>query len=197
MSAVTLPLFPLNTVLFPGGPLALRVFEARYLDMISRCLKEESGFGVVLIREGSEVGPAPVVHEVGTLVGISYWERRDDGLLGITVRGEQRFRIRACEVGKDQLITAAVELLPPEPVVPLDQEYAPLATLLKEILEQLDHPYVTLPRHLDDTAWVADRLAELLPIPLAQKQDLLATDQARERIERVGRLLAGQVFEVP
>ena len=108
-----LPLFPLHTVLFPGGPLPLRIFEPRYLDMVSRCLREDRGIGVVLIREGSETGPAPEVHDLGTLGRIHYWNRRDDGLLGVTLVGGRRFRILASTVQPDQLVCARVELLPP------------------------------------------------------------------------------------
>ncbi|HEY0720771.1 MAG TPA: LON peptidase substrate-binding domain-containing protein, partial [Gammaproteobacteria bacterium] len=98
MTRLRIPLFPLHSVLFPGGPLALRIFEPRYLDMVSRCMREECAFGISLIQEGDEVGDAAQPYEIGTLARISYFERRPDGLLGITVRGEQRFRIIDTEV---------------------------------------------------------------------------------------------------
>jgi len=89
---VQIPLFPLNTVLFPGGPLPLRIFEARYVDMVSSCLKEDSPFGVLLIRDGGETGNA-TTHEIGTLARIVDWYQGSDGLLGVTAVGEQRFRL--------------------------------------------------------------------------------------------------------
>jgi len=192
MATLTIPLFPLHSVLFPGGPLALRIFESRYLDMVSHCLKEESGFGVVLIREGREVGEAPLVYEIGTLGRISDWEQRKDGLLGITVTGEQRFRILETAVQPNQLMTAEVALLPTPPARELPKQYATLASLLQRILDELHHPYAALERHYDDAEWVGGRLAELLPLDLAQKQRLLQEDDPLVRLERLGAILAGQ-----
>lgn len=191
MSRLRIPLFPLHSVLFPGGPLALRIFETRYLDMVSRCLKQESGFGVVLIREGSEVGEAPEVYEVGTLGRISYWERRRDGLLGITFTGEQRFHILEREVEDNQLIVAEVELLPNEPAVAVPPQHQELVELLVRILGELEHPYLTMPKAYDDSVWVGARLVELLPLELVQKQRLLQLDDPLERLERIARLVAG------
>lgn len=192
MSRRTLPIFPLHSVLLPGGPLALRIFEPRYLDMVCRCLREESGFGVALIREGQEVGPAAEVYGVGTLVGISYWEQRKDGLLGITVRGEQRFRILDSSVQENQLRVAEVEMLPEEESLPLPGEYRHMATMLQRILDDLSHPYITLPRRYDDVAWVTGRLVELLPLELALKQRLLQMDGPMQRLEMLSGLLASE-----
>lgn len=182
---ITLPLFPLNTVLFPGGPLPLRIFEPRYLDMISRCLKDDTGIGVCLIREGSEVGAAAMTYDIGTLSRITYWHRRPDGLLGVTVRGEQRFRILRRQVAPDQLIVAEVELLPEVAATALPPDYAPMARLLERIMTQLDAPFTTLPRHYDEADWVLGRLVELLPLDLAQKQYLLQLDDTGQRLERL------------
>ncbi len=177
-----LPLFPLHSVLFPGGPLALRIFEPRYLDMISRCLREDCGFGVVLIRDGGEVGEVAIPHSVGTLGRISYFHERRDGLLGITVTGERRFRIIASEAGPDKLLYGEVELLDEDEPLPVEERHRPMVQLLEQILEQLDHPYRTLERRYDDAAWVAARLAELMPIALARKQLLLEMEGAERRI---------------
>ncbi|MCW8828972.1 MAG: LON peptidase substrate-binding domain-containing protein [Gammaproteobacteria bacterium] len=189
----TIPIFPLHSVLFPGGPLALRIFEARYLDMVSRCLREESGFGVALIREGHEVGQAAEVYEVGTLGRISYWEQRKDGLLGITLKGERRFRILDSEVAENQLLVAEVELLPNPPAVPLPEKYQHLAGLLGRMLTELDQPYSSLVRELDNAEWVGARLAELLPLELVQKQRLLLEEDPLRRLERLEDHLAGQL----
>jgi Lon protease-like protein len=191
MTRKTIPIFPLHSVLFPGGPLALRIFEARYLDMVSRCLRDESGFGVVLIREGKEVGKAADVFDIGTLGQISYWEQRKDGLLGITVTGEQRFRILESEVQANQLRIAEVELLPNTGPAPLPEAYQHLATLLERILDELGHPYITLTRQYGDAEWVGARLAELLPLELEQKQRLLQMDDSLQRLERISELVAG------
>ncbi|MFA5531682.1 MAG: LON peptidase substrate-binding domain-containing protein [Thiohalomonadaceae bacterium] len=184
-AVVAIPLFPLHTVLFPGGPLALRVFEPRYLDMIGRVVKDGGRFGICLIAEGEEIGEAAFTYDVGTLAHISYWHKRADGMLGVTVVGDQRFRILEREVQPDQLITAKTELIPNETPRPLPAEFRTLAVLLEEILTQLGHPYVKLPKHYDDASWVGARLAELLPIQLAQKQLLLQLDDPIERLDRL------------
>ncbi len=183
-------LFPLHTVLFPGGPLALRVFEPRYLDMISRCLKVQCGFGVALIREGEEVGAAAVTHPLGTYGHIRYWEQRKDGLLGITFLGEQRFRVLETFVQADQLLTARVELLPAPAAVPLPERFRPLESLLRSIIDALDHPYVTLPRHYDDAAWVAGRLTELLPLRNGFKQQMLQIENPLDQLSEIQAAIA-------
>lgn len=189
MTRKTIPIFPLHSVLFPGGPLALRIFEARYLDMVSRCLRDESGFGVALIREGDEVGKAAEVYDVGTLGQISYWEQRKDGLLGITVTGEQRFRIIESDVQENQLRIANVELLPNSGATPLPEQYRHMAGLLERVLDELGHPYITLTRDYDNADWVGARLVEVLPLELEQKQRLLQEDDPLVRLERLNATL--------
>jgi Lon protease-like protein len=185
MRRQNIPLFPLHTVLFPGGVLPLRIFEPRYLDMVSDCLRQDSGFGVCLIREGKEIGAAASTYEVGTLARISWFDRRDDGLLGITVDGERRFRILASEVQPDQLIRAEVELLAPEPVLAIPHDCQLLVRLLQGILEQLDFPYAKLERRYDDAAWLGSRLTEFLPLKLELKQYLLQLEDPLARLERL------------
>ncbi len=185
METVDIPLFPLHTVLFPGGPLALRVFEPRYLHMVGRAIQDGSRFGVCLITQGEEIGEAAFTYDIGTLVHVSYWHKRADGMLGVTVVGDQRFRILARQVEHDQLITARAGLIANEAPRPVAPEFRALAVLLQEIMEQLGHPYVKLPKHYDDASWVGARLAELLPISLAQKQLLLQLDDPVERLDRL------------
>ncbi len=186
---LTIPLFPLHTVLFPGGPLPLRIFEPRYLDMVSRCLKTETGLGICLIREGSEVGAAPQVCDVGTLSFITYWNKRSDGLLGITVRGAQRIRIVSRHIAPNQLTSADVELIANEPEVSLPKQFAYLADLARRIIDQLEPPYTTMDKRFDDAGWVGARLTELLPLALATKQEMLELSDPLERLMRLGRLL--------
>ncbi len=185
-----IPLFPLHTVLFPGGALPLRVFEPRYLDMISGCLKNETSFGICLISEGKETGKAAESFEYGTLASISYWQQLPDGLLGVTVRGEQRFQILSHDVGKNQLTTAKVELIENEPVVKLPARFNVLTGMVKEMLEEMGHPYTTLPKHYDQASWLGYRLAELLPISLVQRQYFLQLNDPIERLERLSAILA-------
>ena len=170
---LSIPLFPLHTVLYPGGPLPLRVFEPRYLDMVSTCLRHGTGLGVCLIRSGNETGPAATTYDIGTLSIITYWHMRHDGLLGVTVRGQQRFRIISEQVQPNQLTLATVALLPNEPECNIPAEYLPLADLLRQMIEQIGHHYDGIIKRYGDASWVSCRLAELLPIGLAQKQHLL------------------------
>ena len=186
---LSIPLFPLHTVLFPDGPLPLRIFEPRYLDMVSRCLKTDTGLGICLIREGSEVGSAPEVFDVGTLSTISYWNKRSDGLLGITVRGQQRIRILSRVVAPNQLLSAEVELIPNEPEVEVPAQFAYLAELAQRIIEQLEPPYTTMERRLDDAGWVGARLTELLPLALARKQEMLELSDPIRRLDLLAQLL--------
>lgn len=192
MATRTIPLFPLHSVLFPGGPLALRIFESRYLDMVSRCLRDEDGFGVVLIRDGREVGEVPEVYGVGTFGYISDWEQRKDGLLGITVTGERRFRILNTTVRPDRLMMAEVEMLPAQETRPLPKQHAPLAKMLQRMLDELPHPYLTLERRYEDAEWVGGRLAELLPFDLVLKQRLLQEADPLVRLELLKEILDGQ-----
>jgi Lon protease-like protein len=178
-----IPLFPLNTVLFPGGPLPLRIFETRYLDLVKRCLRENTGFGVVLIREGEEAGGGlTATWDVGTYARIVDFSGQPDGLLGIEARGERRFRILSRSRARDGLNLAQVEWLPDERSVPLPNEFADLAPALEAVLIQVGEPYESLERRLDDAGWVAGRLAEILPLPPTHKQHCLELDDPVDRL---------------
>lgn len=189
MDKLIIPLFPLHAVLFPGGTLPLRIFEPRYLDMVSDCMKNQKGFGVCLIREGSEVGKAADTYEVGTLSDISYFNQQADGLLGITAQGRQRFKIISQQVQTNQLTLAEVILLENEKSVTLPKEYARIADTLRKLLEQLDYPFIKMEKRYDDASWVSSRLAELLPIRLEQKQYFLQLDDQLQRLERLAALM--------
>jgi Lon protease-like protein len=175
-------LFPLNIVLFPGGPLPLRIFETRYVDMVRRCMREGASFGVVLIREGAEVGPAETF-DVGTLADIVDFHQLSDGLLGLSCIGRERFRIRSRSRQADGLNLAEVDRLTPEPKVPVPERHARLAELLKNVLPQLGEVYEGIEMRPDDAAWVGYRLAEILPIPLADKQSILELDDPIQRLD--------------
>lgn len=185
----TIPLFPLNTVLFPNGVLPLRIFEPRYLDMVSDCLKNDTGIGVVLIRDGSETGNAANTFDIGTLSRISYWHKRADGILGITLKGEQRFRVLSHTVHKNQLIIAEVELLPMLTETALLDGYEHMVLLLEKIISRLGPPYTTMATNYESANWVSARLVELLPLALTDKQNLLSMDNIPERFEKLDKLL--------
>lgn len=177
-----LPLFPLKSVLFPDGALSLKVFETRYQDMLSQCEKNGDGFGICLISEGNEVGIAPNIFTVGTLVQITFWEYRKDGLLGISVKGEQKFKVIKKYVHKNELVVADVELLERESELLLPEQYRSMVVVLKKIFSALQHPYITLPKKYDDSCWVGSRLSELLPISSLKKQRLLELSEPMGRL---------------
>ncbi len=183
-----IPIFPLNTVLFPGGPLPLRIFEPRYLDMVSRCMKQDSGFGVVLIREGLETGPAST-YDVGTFAKITDWYQGSDGILGITAIGVRRFRVIERDCQRDGLNVADVEWLDEEVGPALPEKYQSLADILESVLGDLGKHYQTLEKHYEDASWVGCRLAEILPIGLEQKQFCLELNNPLQRLEVLRPLL--------
>ncbi|MGM0553242.1 MAG: LON peptidase substrate-binding domain-containing protein [Pseudomonadota bacterium] len=188
----SLPLFPLNTVLFPGGLLPLRIFETRYLDMVRRCLREDGRFVIVAIEPDpetdephAETDPSAGFYRVGTEAMIVDWDQRPDGLLGILVQGERRCSIQSAERAASGLWAGEVVPLEEWPAVSLPVDYTSLAELLERLLDQLGTPWSHLERRIDDSAWVAARLTELLPIDLDVKQQLLETDDPIERLERL------------
>jgi hypothetical protein len=194
MKSEKIPLFPLRTVLFPEGPLPLRVFEPRYLDMVSRCLREESGFGVLLLLAGSETGTARTA-STGTLARITDWYQGSDGILGITAVGTERFRLRHIDQQSDGLYVGDVAPADVETSIPLPPEYQPMAELLQVILDDLGKLYGGLPRRFDDATWVGCRFAEILPMPLEQKQHCLQVSDPIARLEFVRPMLRSVRWE--
>jgi Lon protease-like protein len=180
--STSIPLFPLNIVLFPDGPLPLRIFETRYVDMVRSCMREDRGFGVALIREGSEAGPAETF-EVGTMAKIVDFHQLSDGFLGLSCVGAQRFRIQRRSRQADGLNLAEVEWLLTEPPLAVPQRHAGLAELLKTVLPQLGEVYTGIEMRLDDAAWVGHRLAEILPIAAADKQFCLELTDPIQRLD--------------
>lgn len=189
MAKLTIPLFPLHVVLLPGGSLPLRIFEPRYLDMISNCLRNETDFGICLIEEGSEVGKAARPYPVGTLASVRYFQQLRDGCLGITVQGGQRFRIIDREIQANQLTIAAIELIDEEPTQPLPTQFGSQAEHLAALIQRLGQPYINMEARYDDASWVSARLTELLPLPLLQKQRLLLLNDPIERLERIASVM--------
>ena len=186
MSAASeLPLFPLSTVLFPGGPLRLRIFEPRYLDMVRQCLRGSRPFGVVLILEGLEAGAAASVATTGTSARLVDFDTLPDGLLGIDCLGEQRFRLCRRWQQPDGLNLAEVDYLPEDAACALPAELAHLGELLREVLPQLGERYAHVTAHYDDAGWVGNRWAEVLPLTCAEKQQLLELADPLARLTQV------------
>lgn len=180
----TVPLFPLKTVLFPGGVLPLRIFEARYVDMVGRCLRNDEPFGVLAIVEGSEAGPART-RGVGTLARIVDFRRGDDGLLGIVALGGERFEAAAIDVQPDGLYVGRVEVLEREPRLDLPERHRDLARLVQRVLPSLGDSVRHMTAAYDDATWVGYRLAEMLPLSVDDKQTYLEMNDAAERLERL------------
>ena len=175
-------LFPLHAVLFPGGPLPLRIFETRYTDMVRRCMRTQQPFGVVLIQEGEEAGVVATTATVGCTARIVDFHTLRDGLLGISCVGERKFRVLRVWRADDGLNMGEVEWLPIEPELPVPADCERLVTTLRRALEELAEHYENVERKFDDAAWIGARIAELLPIELADKQALLELDDPIERI---------------
>lgn len=176
-----LPLFPLQAVLFPGGPLPLRIFEPRYLDMVSRCLREQSGFAVVLIGEGEEPAGSVSFAATGTEARIVDFDRLQDGLLGIRCIGRERVRVIEAWREADGLNRGRVLDVPADPLLPLPQEQAWLGEVVRRALPEAGDTYDQVERR-EDAAWVGNRLAEMLPISLADRQALLEMTDPIERL---------------
>lgn len=176
-----LPLFPLNAVLFPGGPMPLRIFEPRYLDMVSRCLREETGFAIVLIGDGQEAAGAVSFAATGTEAKIVDFDRLEGGLLGIRCLGRERVRVVEAWREPDGLNRGRVLEIAADPVVPVPSEQAWLAEVVRQVLPEAGEAYRNVEVR-DDAAWVGNRLAEILPLSLADKQMLLEMTDPVERL---------------
>ncbi|WP_332827390.1 LON peptidase substrate-binding domain-containing protein [Ramlibacter sp.] len=195
----SLPLFPLSAVLFPDGLLSLRVFEVRYLDMISKCRKTGAPFGVVSLTQGSEVrqpGSTEAFAQVGTLATLHDVESPQPGLMLVRATGAQRFRITASDQLKHGLWVADVERLPADMAVPVPDDLRPTADALQRLIQSLQlkanppGPMPLMPPwKLDDCGWVANRWCELLPLPVALKQRLMELDNPLVRLELVSDVL--------
>lgn len=185
-------IFPLNTVLFPGGVLPLKIFEQRYLDMTKTCISEERPFGVCLIKEGRETGTPAVPEEIGCLARITQWDMPQLGVFQLLTEGTQRFRILHSSVGKFGLISAGVETLPAEnEVAPLDKL---CSEVLKAIIEKVGAEHFPAPHRFDDAAWISYRLSEVLPIGLDIKQQLLQLADPQARLSQLSQILSQQGF---
>jgi len=196
-------LFPLSTVLFPAGILPLRVFEARYMDMVRDCMREQTPFGVCLIAQSAEVGRAAQTEAVGCLAHITDWDMQQLGVLNIRCLGGQRFRVLERTVEPNGLVRADVELIDADDDRPLAPEHAACADLLRRIIDDLrsqaaiqeegDNPGTSAPfeppYQLDSSTWVGNRICEVLPVPLKAKQKLMELDDAHTRLAIVTQYL--------
>lgn len=188
LTRTDVPLFPLNTVLYPGGPLVLRIFEPRYLDMISRCMRESSQFGVVAIEQGGETGPV-AFHETGTLASIVDWYQESEGILGIVAVGLGRFRVLRSDTQDDGLNVADIQMIDDEAVECVPERFAYMAELMESIIDQLGDQYALIDRHFDSASWLGFRFAEILPLSLTEKQQHLESNDPVGRLASLAPVL--------
>jgi Lon protease-like protein len=176
-------LFPLQTVLFPGGLLPLRIFEQRYMDMAKECLKSGAAFGVCLIRSGAEVGAPATPEEVGCLARIVQWDMQQLGLLQVTAQGERRFRIVERRIEPGGLARARVKVLDDESDAAVPARFAACRRLIELVVQQRGADLFAAPLRFESSAWLSARLSEILPVPLAAKQKLMELDDSLQRLE--------------
>lgn len=192
-----IPLFPLRVVMFPRGRLNLQIFERRYIDLVTHCMRTSSGFGICLLKEGEEViqeGTNQTIHRTGTYSNIIDWDQLENGLLGITVEGSAKFSIEDCWQSDSGVLQGNVRFNETDNVgretIPLDDQYTALADLLQNLES---HPLVEQKKliidynNLWDLGW---RLSELIPIEIEQKQQLLEIDDPWERIQSIEQLVS-------
>ena len=191
MATISIPLFPLSTVLFPDGVLPLQIFEVRYLDMIGRCLAEDAPFGVVMLTHGQEVRTPTQVEQfagMGTLASVQDTAASTPGLLQVVCRGGARFKVMDSERRADGLWMAEASLVEADQPVRIPSDLQGAADALDRVLASLqDVPEsrwpVQPPFRLDDCGWVSNRWCELLPLPNGQKQQMLMLDNPMIRLE--------------
>ncbi|WP_223247287.1 LON peptidase substrate-binding domain-containing protein [Sulfuriferula sp. AH1] len=189
---LSIPIFPMHTVLYPDGLLPLKIFETRYMDMAKTCLKDNAPFGVCLIQAGEEVGAPAVPHSVGTLAHIADWDMPQLGILNITAQGGQRFLIESSETGKDGLITAEVSLISAEATQLVTDEFSLCSTVFETIVQELGTTRFSNPMHPEQAVWLGYRLAESLPIKASAKQDLLEMNDSLMRLKIIQEFLKRQ-----
>lgn len=169
----------------------MRVFEARYVDMTRNCLRNNSPFGVCLIREGREVGAPALPHDLGCLATIVDCDTQQLGVFQLQTSGEQRFRINNRTTSSQGLILADATLIEDEPELALPDEFRNCAQLLELMLERHGDALFPKPHRLGDADWASFRLAERLPIPLSMRQQLLEMSDSLHRLTALQRLLTG------
>ncbi len=173
------PIFPLNTIVFPGGYLPLRIFEPRYLEMVKSCLKENSGFGIVLSNNESH-------YSIGTYCKIVDWEQLPDGLLGILTRGKYRFKINNSSIKDDGLLVSDISSIDEPEDQEIPKELMPYSNFLKRVLDEYPKFYhEDAPTYYKDSQWVGSRLAEILPMSSSEKQVILETEDYLVRLYKV------------
>ena len=191
-SRESVPIFPLQTVLYPGARLPLRIFEVRYMDMAKACLKDGRPFGICLIKEGQEVGTPAIPEKVGCLARIAECDMEELGILKVTAEGVERFRIVSSEVNSQGLIVGEIEKYPAESGYVDAAGFAECAEFLRKVIAGIGAQRFAEPFAFDDPSWVGFRLAEILPLRSDVKQKLLELTDPALRVAILHRFLRQQ-----
>ncbi|MDO9220664.1 MAG: LON peptidase substrate-binding domain-containing protein [Thiobacillus sp.] len=189
----TLPLFPLNTLVFPGGRLPLRVFEQRYLDMVKHAIADNTPFGICAIREGAEAGVPAVPYAIGTRVLITDWDMPQTGILQIETVAQERFVIRSTQTEPNGLLIGTVESVSVEAATAIPDDLLLAAEILRHIVNEYGNAHFPEPHDFDDAVWVGYRLSEVLPLKLGTKQNLLEMNDSVERLRILSEILKKQI----
>jgi Lon protease-like protein len=183
-------IFPLGTVLFPGGALPLKIFEQRYIEMTKVCIRDGRPFGVCLIKEGAEVGTPAVPETIGCLASIEKWDMPQLGLFELLARGGERFRLLESRVAANGLMSGSIERIPADkPSTHIDPT---CREVLQLIINRVGAAHFPEPIALDDATWVGCRLAEVLPLDAHVKQSLLEVQDAGERLDQLRAILVNE-----
>jgi Lon protease-like protein len=188
-----LPLFPLNTVVFPGGRLPLRIFEQRYLDMVKQAIADNTPFGICAIREGAETGTPAVPYSIGTRVHVTDWDMPQTGILHIETHALERFVVRSTRAEPNGLLVGAVEDVSAESAIAVPDDLELAVEILRHIIDEYGDAHFPGPLELDNAVWVGYRLSEVLPLTLSIKQNLLEMNDSVMRLRILTDFLKKQI----
>lgn len=191
--SMTLPLFPLNTVIFPGGQLPLRIFEQRYLDMVKQAIADNTPFGICAIREGTEIGAPAIPYAVGTRVRVTDWDMPQTGILHIDTQAEERFVIRSTRSEPGGLLIGTVEAVSSEVATAVPEDLELAVEILRQIINEYGDARFAAPHAFDNAVWVGYRLSEVLPLKLSIKQNLLEMNDSVTRLRFLTEFLKKQI----
>ena len=191
--STTLPLFPLNTVVFPGGQLPLRIFEQRYLEMIKQAIAGNTPFGICAIREGSETGTPAVPYSVGTRVHVTDWDMPQNGILHVDTLAQARFVIRSTQVEPSGLLVGTVEDVSNEPDIAIPADLELTVEILRHIVGEYGDAHFPAPHDFGNAVWVGYRLSEVLPLKLSTRQNLLEMNDSVTRLRILAEFLRKQI----
>ncbi|MED5274959.1 MAG: LON peptidase substrate-binding domain-containing protein [Pseudomonadota bacterium] len=183
------PIFPLRSIVLPGGLFPLRIFERRYLDMVTECIKNNEGFCISLVKKEEPDLYVKDVFEYGSWVEITDWNKLQDGLLGITVEGKNIVKTSNTSLDKENLLRGKIEKLGLEKEYLIPQQYIVLSKFYKKIYPNLKDFMSFKQERFSDASWIGYRLTELLPIELELKADLISTSDAIERLKKINQIM--------